>query len=206
MTYLNVNVSPLGWKFFYALLLILIAHNKHFRKRPKRGLDGVFRLPHYYGHLFRVCGYVMEWGGSNEAIIVSLLHDVLEDTDLPPRFLYPLGKSIRRKVSVLTQNALLPKPERKQEYCNRLVHLGDPDVFLVTICDKWDNWKSYKMEGYIPSDVLTYYSYFINSLSCVCQHELLSVLALEVTTLQTSRPELQDSYLTNEIGVINSVE
>lgn len=168
------------WRFYYSLLIVLIGHFPQYRKNSKVGIDGISRLPHYYGHIFRVCGLVIEWAGSPDAILVALLHDVLEDTTIPKWLLLPLGKRVLHKIEILTQNPLLPKPLRKMEYCSGLVASQDLDVFLVAICDKWDNWKCYEMEGDIPQSVIEYYSCFITTLGNYCQHPLLMVLKEEV--------------------------
>lgn len=173
--------DSISWKFFYSLLIMLIGHNTQYRKHPKRGIDNIYRLPHYYGHLFRVCGYVIELAGTPEAISLALLHDVLEDTNIPKWLLKPLGTSLIHKIELLTQNPTLSKPLRKQSYCNTLVLSGDNDAYLVAICDKWDNWQSYKMEGNISHSVIEYYTYFINTMKTTSTHLLLEVLEEEVT-------------------------
>lgn len=178
-------IDSISWKFFYSLLIMLIGHFSQYRKHPKKGIDNVYRLPHYYGHLFRVCGSVIELAGSSEAISLALLHDILEDTNIPKWLLKPLGTSLISKIELLTQDSLLPKPLRKRSYCNRLVLNGDYDTYLVAICDKWDNWQSYKMEGDIPHSVIEYYMYFINTMKTVSTHNLLKVLEEEVVKQTT---------------------
>lgn len=177
---MKFTIDSINWKFFYSLLIMLIGHYPQYRKHPKMGIDNKYRLPHYYGHLFRVCGLVMEFAGSSEAICLALLHDILEDTKIPKWLLKPLGQSIITKIELLTQSPKLAKPLRKLSYCNRLVLNGNYDTYLVSICDKWDNWLSYKMEGNIPHNVIEYYMYFTNTMKTVCSHTLLISLEEEI--------------------------
>ena len=66
---------PLGPPFMDALRFAAEIH----QGQPRKGTD----LP-YIGHLMSVCALVIQAGGDEDEAIAALLHDALEDTDLPP--------------------------------------------------------------------------------------------------------------------------
>lgn len=80
---------------------------------------------------------------SDEAIIVALLHDVLEDTDYPAKKIREIfGEKILRYVLDLSEeDKSHPWKIRKQRYIN---HLSEIDEIPLAVCaaDKINNMKS----------------------------------------------------------------
>ncbi|ASV75641.1 GTP pyrophosphokinase [Thermogutta terrifontis] len=98
----------------------------------------------YVGHLLRVCGLVLEYGGTEDEAIAGLLHDALEDQNRPglvdeikQRF-GPQVLEIVRECSDTTQRPKPPWRERKEQFLRRLAE-ANAAVRLVVAADKWDN-------------------------------------------------------------------
>ncbi len=118
----------------------------------RRKLSGV----PYLGHLLRVAGIVLEYGGTEDEAVAALLHDAIEDQggesareEIRRRF----GPDVLAVVEGCSDTDQSPKPpwrERKEAY---LKHLQDasPAVRLVTAADKLDNIRSltasYRQDG-----------------------------------------------------------
>lgn len=155
----------LGERFVHALGYAARAHEGQIR-----GKDG----QPYVAHLLRVCGLVIQDGGSEDEAIAALLHDVVEDqgglerlADVRERF----GEVVAAIVDECTDSYGDPRPpwrERKQAY---LVELEDASrgALLVSLADKLDNVRTIvracEIEGDAfwdrsdrePADLLWYY-------------------------------------------------
>lgn len=106
------------------------------------------RIP-YLAHLMSVAALVLEHGGGEDAAIGGLLHDSVEDS--------PDGAAteaqIRREFGDHVATIVLgcsdaiavpgrPKPpwrDRKTTYIEHLAQETDPDILLVSACDKLHN-------------------------------------------------------------------
>lgn len=100
----------------------------------------------YASHLLQVAGAVMEFGGTDEQVAAALLHDAIEDQDIPVGTIAGLfGDEVARIVVACTDtlpgdtaDSKAPWRERKERY---LAHLAEADaaVALVAACDKAHN-------------------------------------------------------------------
>jgi len=103
----------------------------------------------YLAHPMSVAALVLEHGGAEDAAIGGLLHDAVEDSDdgaaTKARIRREFGGHIGDIVMGCSEAVALPgqpKPpwrERKQAYIERLAWENDPDVLLVSACDKLHN-------------------------------------------------------------------
>jgi (p)ppGpp synthase/HD superfamily hydrolase len=98
----------------------------------------------YIGHLLRVCGIVLEYGGTEDEAIAALLHDALEDQNRPglaEEILDRFGPNVLSIVRACSDTEVVPKPpwrERKEGFLERL-RMANAAVRLVQTADKLDN-------------------------------------------------------------------
>ena len=88
-----------------------IARREHAGQKDKAGED-------YIGHPARVAGHVRSQGGTDEAIAVAWLHDVLEDCDVSPADLKTAG--IPTTVIAAVESVTKIQGETTEEYCARV--------------------------------------------------------------------------------------
>lgn len=98
----------------------------------------------YVGHILRVSGLVLEYGGTEEEAIAALLHDALEDQNHPTlaheietRF----GRRVLEMVQACSDTSEHPKPpwrQRKEKFLKQL-ETASAAVRLIVTADKWDN-------------------------------------------------------------------
>ena len=105
---------------------------------------GALREP-YTVHLSEVAALVVQFGGSDVAVMAAWLHDTVEDCDvsfaeLETRF----GAQIAGFVAELTDDTALPKAERKRMH---LVNAPGKtqEAALVKACDKLSNIRALAM-------------------------------------------------------------
>jgi (p)ppGpp synthase/HD superfamily hydrolase len=106
------------------------------------------RIP-YLAHLLSVAALVLEHGGGEDAAIGGLLHDAVEDsgdgTQMERRIREEFGDRVAGIVLGCSDAVAVPgqpKPpwrDRKVAYLGRLAGEDDPDVLLVSACDKLHN-------------------------------------------------------------------
>jgi GTP pyrophosphokinase len=106
----------------------------------------------YLAHPMSVAALVLEHGGAEDAAIAGLLHDTVEDsadgTAVQNRIRDHFGDRVRDIVIACSDTVAVPgqpKPpwhERKTAYLQRLTSDNDPDVLLVSACDKLHNARS----------------------------------------------------------------
>lgn len=106
------------------------------------------RIP-YLAHVMSVAALVLEHGGREDAAIGGLLHDAVEDsadgTRTEQRIREELGDDVAGIVMGCSDAVAVPgqpKPpwrDRKAAYLGRLAGEDDPDVLLVSACDKLHN-------------------------------------------------------------------
>ncbi len=120
------------------LLAAQMAVRAHHGQKRKRSEDP------YVVHPFRVAERLLTHPLPAEAdrrvsILAAILHDVLEDTDMPrERIVEAFGEPVALVVDELTQDASLPKAERRSkmiEGCGSYSLEGR----LVKLSDRWDN-------------------------------------------------------------------
>lgn len=109
------------------------------------------RIP-YVAHLMSVAALVLEHGGSEDAAIGGLLHDAVEDSDdgaaTEGRIRAEFGDHVADTVLGCSDTVGVPgqaKPpwrERKETYLRHLAEARDPDILLVSACDKLHNARS----------------------------------------------------------------
>lgn len=98
----------------------------------------------YAGHLLRVSGLILEYGGTEQEAIAGLLHDALEDQNragLEREISERFGPQVLEIVKACSDTTERPKPpwrERKEQFLERLKHANSA-VRLVVAADKWDN-------------------------------------------------------------------
>jgi GTP pyrophosphokinase len=140
----SITTEPmLTEKFQRAFVLASKIHAKQLRKATS--------IP-YLAHLMSVAALVLEHGGGEQAAIAGLLHDAVEDSENGSE----IEESIRREfgddvadiVLGCSDTVAVPgqsKPswrERKTAYLEHLAAETDPDVLLVSACDKLHNVRS----------------------------------------------------------------
>jgi len=121
-----------------ALILAAVAH----RNQVRKGSD----LP-YITHPMHVSVILMQHGFGEDMVIAGLLHDVVEDTDVPIEAIRAeFGPEIARLVEAVSETKAvagveLPWEQRKAE---KLAHLraGGPDVAALKAADAIHNARS----------------------------------------------------------------
>lgn len=106
----------------------------------------------YVAHLMSVAALVLENGGDEDAAISGLLHDAVEDSEdgavTAARIRAQFGDHVADTVLGCSDAVGVPgaaKPpwrERKEAYIRHLAAARDPDVLLVSACDKLHNARS----------------------------------------------------------------
>jgi len=134
------QVRGLGERYIRAVRLALDVHRSQLRKGT--------RIP-YVAHVVSVSGMALENGGSEDAAIAGLLHDSIEDSDdgsaMDHRIRQEFGPQVATTVLRCSDAVAVPgrdKPpwrKRKEAYLNQLRGERDPDVLLVSACDKLHN-------------------------------------------------------------------
>lgn len=124
----------------------LLASEIHARQLRKGG-----QIP-YIAHLMSVSALVLEHGGDEDAAISGLLHDAVEDSEdgaaTEERIRAEFGDHVADTVLGCSDAVGVPgqpKPpwkERKEAYIAHLAGSADPDVLLVSACDKLHNARS----------------------------------------------------------------
>lgn len=124
----------------------LLASEIHARQLRKGG-----QIP-YVAHLMSVSALVLEHGGGEDAAISGLLHDAVEDSEdgaaTEERIRVQFGDHVADTVLGCSDAVGVPgqpKPpwkERKEAYIAHLAGDADPDVLLVSACDKLHNARS----------------------------------------------------------------
>ena len=109
------------------------------------------RIP-YVAHLMSVAALVLEHGGGEDAAISGLLHDAVEDSEdgaaTQERIRAEFGGQVADTVLGCSDAVGVPgrpKPawrERKEAYLRHLASSRNPDVLLVSACDKLHNARS----------------------------------------------------------------
>ena len=136
---------PLNEPFMDALRFAAEIH----QGQPRKGTDIA-----YIGHLMSVCAIVIHAGGDEDEAIAALLHDALEDTDVPPG---TIRERYGERVLEIVQGCSdgLPEAdsgaareaqdrgphnwrERKARYHEHVRSAG-PSVLKVSCADKIDN-------------------------------------------------------------------
>ncbi len=130
-------------RFQQAFALASQVHATQVRKRTT--------IP-YLAHLMSVAALVLEHGGDEDAAIAGLLHDAVEDADdgaaIERQIRGEFGEHVADVVLGCSDTVAVPgqaKPpwrDRKQGYLDRLAGETDPDVLLVSACDKLHNTRS----------------------------------------------------------------
>jgi (p)ppGpp synthase/HD superfamily hydrolase len=98
----------------------------------------------YLGHLFRVAGLVLEFGGGQEEVVAALLHDAVEDQggmETYHRIREQFGTQVADLVLQLSDSAGFPRPpweERKKRFLDSL-RTASLAVQRIVLCDKIDN-------------------------------------------------------------------
>lgn len=116
--------------------------NRLHKDQRRKGTD----IP-YVSHLIRTAGFVLEFGGTEEAAIAALLHDAVEDqggmrtADEIEKLFGPRIKRIVLECSDSTTDSnseKAPWRQRKEKYIEHL-KTATPEALLVSACDKLDN-------------------------------------------------------------------
>jgi (p)ppGpp synthase/HD superfamily hydrolase len=105
-------------------------HRDQYRKRTQ--------IP-YVAHLLSVAGLVLDYGGDEDQVIASLLHDSLEDQgertsmrEIAQRF----GQRVAEIVLACSDTTAQPKPPWRERKENYLAHIAeiDPSALLGLGC------------------------------------------------------------------------
>lgn len=115
----------------YAIYFATKAHNGQKRKSDKE-VDMIF-------HPYTVAMIIQRAGGSDNAVIAGLLHDVVEDTKYTLEdIINEFGEDIANIVSEVSEKKELEWDERKQEAIDR-IKTASLDGKLVECADKVSN-------------------------------------------------------------------
>jgi hypothetical protein len=120
-------------RFSHAVNLALLWHRNQVRKQG---------VP-YVSHLLQVSGLVIEHGGSEDEAIAAVLHDAVEDVDIPIEHIRELfGEKVAKIVNAVSEDKALPREQRKAAY---VLSIGNSDrsVGLVSAADKLHNLRCY---------------------------------------------------------------
>ncbi|MBI5596379.1 MAG: HD domain-containing protein [Elusimicrobia bacterium] len=97
----------------------------------------------YLSHPMAVASLVLEYGGSEIQAIAALLHDTVEDCEVPLEALERrFGKAVARIVADCTDSQTTPKPpwkDRKLKYIAHARKKSRPESLLVSAADKLHN-------------------------------------------------------------------
>jgi len=113
----------------------------------------------YLGHLLRVAGIVLEYGGNEDEAIGALLHDAVEDQGGMPvleEIRRRFGEAVAETVLGCSDAQARPKPpwqQRKQAHVDH-VRSASPAVRMVVAADKLDNARSLLREYRIRGESL----------------------------------------------------
>ena len=108
------------------------------KHRQQTFADGV--TP-YFVHVVRVCWILRDVFQIKDtaAIVASILHDVVEDTNTGVEEIEELfGKTIAQYVDLLTKDSTLPKRERDRDYDEKLLNAPET-VQIAKLADLYDN-------------------------------------------------------------------
>lgn len=134
----KIGLVELGSRYDEALLFASRAHRGQIRKNG--------RVP-YFSHPLRVSGLVLDYGGSEDAGIAALLHDVVEDCGglaALEEIRAAFGDKVASIVCETSDSFSAPGEEkapwreRKESFLTRLRDASDEGI-LVSGCDKLDN-------------------------------------------------------------------
>lgn len=96
----------------------------------------------YVSHVLQVAGLVLEYGGDEDQAIAGLLHDVVEDCDVPLDLVeWQFGRAVRNIVEGCSDafgGQKAPWRKRKEAYMER-VRREPATVQVVSACDKLHN-------------------------------------------------------------------
>jgi len=113
-----------------AIRIIVVAHANQKRKN-----DG----SPYVVHPLMVAIKLMKYNFSDEVIAAALVHDVLEDTDIPEQELRDnLGNEVVEMVKMVTNDNSLSWEDKKSKYVE-MVRNGSKEVKAISIADKIHN-------------------------------------------------------------------
>lgn len=103
----------------------------------------------YLAHVMSVAALVLEHGGSQDAAIAGLLHDAIEDSPDGARTEAAIRRGFGDHVAGIVLGcsdaigvagqAKPPWRDRKTAYLQHLAAEHDPDVLLISACDKLHN-------------------------------------------------------------------
>jgi (p)ppGpp synthase/HD superfamily hydrolase len=140
MAELSDNAPLLTERFQRAFNLASQVHAAQVRKAT--------RVP-YLAHLMSVAALVLEYGGSEDAAIGGLLHDAVEDSDDGTKMETQIRQEFGNRVADIVMGCSdavavpgqkkSPWRDRKQQYIDRVAAETDPDVLLVSACNKLHN-------------------------------------------------------------------
>jgi (p)ppGpp synthase/HD superfamily hydrolase len=167
------------------------------------------RIP-YLAHLLSVAALVLEHGGGEDAAIGGLLHDAVENsedgTQMERRIRGEFGDHVAGIVMGCSDAVAVPgQPtppwrDRKAAYLARLAGEDDPDVLLVSACDKLHNaraiitglraagpalWDRSKAG---PADQLWYYQSLASCYQCRVSPALSDELNQAIRQMQQMQP------------------
>ena len=132
-----------------------LAYAAELHREQERKVSGV----PYIGHLLRVAGIVLEYGGSEDEAIAALLHDAVEDqggTPVLEEIRRRFGEAVAETVLGCSDTQARPKPpwqQRKQAHVDH-VRAASRSVRMVVAADKLDNARSLVSEYRIRGESL----------------------------------------------------
>ncbi|NPA38274.1 MAG: HD domain-containing protein [Candidatus Nanohaloarchaeota archaeon] len=120
-----------------AILFALRSHSTQKRKTKDS---------HYFWHSFSVARLVEEFGGSEDAVIAAVLHDVVEDTSISlEEITQKFGEKVAGLVSELTSEKATDWKEKKQKTLEKF-KIMSIEAKLIKLADKVDNLEDIKRD------------------------------------------------------------
>lgn len=194
----NFTETPiLTDRFSQAVSLALKWHRNQIRKQGTP----------YVAHLLQVAGLVLENGGNEDDAIAAVLHDAVEDVDIPLEKIRELfGDNVAKIVNAVSEDKLLPKEKRKDGYINSIGN-GNRSVALVSCADKLHNLRCYANQPELLSEsvclfycrLIPHYAVFLNktvaSYDFRVQEEHPMVTELKEILLKKVLPLVSDKWI-----------
>jgi hypothetical protein len=121
----------------------------------------------YEEHLVLVANLVKHTNGSELAVMLAYLHDVLEDTNVTWEELKAYFPELCYSLKLLTEKGNSWK-NRKERYAHMIPHFGR-DEYHVSLCDKvvtgWDFINEWMNEKYgdHPQEIIWMYTMFLDA-------------------------------------------
>lgn len=115
----------------------------------KKYHDGQFRKSGepFYTHPLEVAYIVSDYNLKTDVIVTSILHDIVEDTDVTARMIFDsFGRRIEEMVDRLTRDRPDGSKLSVEKILNNAYELNDKEVLLIKLVDRVHNMQTIKAQ------------------------------------------------------------